>query len=177
MYPVCFLSLSLFLTLAVTFPSPCPYILPLCPLFLVPTSGLCYAAFFFSNFSSHGFLSLPPSLLIRCVFEMSFTAIIIGFKTCHSTSHKPAPFSSCMSVSPRMLTSLFFSLLFCDNADTVCNIMAHGGVRSHCAHIWSHVSGVKLRNSSLEQSGKAENGLDYSVTLLKRPRNVPNWLQ
>lgn len=29
----------------------------------------------------------------------------------------------------------------------------------------------------LEQSGKPENGLDYSVTLAKRLRNVPNWLQ
>lgn len=66
---------------------------------------------------------------------------------------------------------------FCDNADTVCNIMAHGGVKSHCAHIWSNVPGVKASNSSLEQSGKAENGLDYSVTLLKRPKNAQNWLQ
>lgn len=37
---------SRFLTLAVTFPSPCPYILPLCPLSLVPTSALRYSASF-----------------------------------------------------------------------------------------------------------------------------------
>lgn len=56
---------SRFLTLAVTFPSPCRYILPLCPLSLVPTSTRCYAAFF----SSSNFLSLP--LILSSLFLTS----------------------------------------------------------------------------------------------------------
>lgn len=82
-----------------------------------------------------------------------------------------------MRTSPYLLTSSFFSQLFFDNADMVCNITAHGGC-SVTVRISDQMSrGDAEKLLCLEQSGKSENGLDYSVTLAKRPRNVPNWLQ
>lgn len=115
---------SRFLTLSVTFPSPCPYILAPCPFFLEsPTLALHYTA------PSHptsitppyiASLHLLPSLLL-CHFnsKTSFIRSVIGHKTCQITSHKGICVREMTSVSPRLLTSSVFSLLFCDNAESL----------------------------------------------------------
>lgn len=134
---------SLFITLAVTFPCVCPYILPLCLLSLVFSMLHCFLLtqlFSYSisplPLSSLTFISLLSFFLLKIQLkERSFIQSIVRHKTYHITHHKLIGFvEMIMTVSPHMLTSSFFSLLFCDNADTVCNIMAHGGVKSHCAH-------------------------------------------
>lgn len=68
----------------------------------------------------------------------------------------------------------FSAPLFCDNADTVCNITAHGEWRGRSEPLRTFL--IKCLQSESERlvhregSGKAENGLDYAVTLEKRAK-------
>ncbi len=78
---------SRFLTLAATFPSPCPCILPLCPLLWVPTSALRYTA----SFSPNGSLPLPSlSLTFFHNLSLSFhlhSACLLLLSPTFSTSY------------------------------------------------------------------------------------------
>ena len=180
MYPVCFLSLSLSHSCC-HIPKSVPIHSSPLPSLFGPNPGCFLLTQRFLSYPHH-FLSQPSFFFFfsKSSCKISFIQSIIGHKTCHITSHKRICVQEMiMSVSAQLLTSSFSRLLFCDNAaDTVCNITAHGGVKSHRAHFWSNVSGVKARNSyAWNDVERAENGLDYSVTLSKRARNVQNWLQ
>lgn len=168
MYPVCFLSLSL--------SHSCCYIPKSMPIHSSPLPSL-----FTPNPGSppHCFLLtqlfLPPSLLLTPSSQHKLYTI--NYRPQDLPHHERMGVQVMMTVSPRLLTSFFSACYFVTMLTQCVTSRPTASVKSHCAHFWSNVSGVKQRNSCLEQSGKAVNGLDYSVTLLKRPRNVPNWLQ
>lgn len=148
--------------LAVTFPSLCPYILHLWP--WPSCTILTKLLLALSSFGAR--------------YELCLKRLILGHETCSLPNHKWIQ-DMTMSVSPQMLASSFFLpptplpvVYFVTMLIQSATLWAHGGVKSHCARIWSNVSGVKVCNSSLEQAGKSENGLDYSVALWKRPKNA-----
>lgn len=141
MCPVCFPSLSLSHSCC-HIPKSMPIHSSPLPSLFSPNLGPPLHCFLLAHLFLPPSLPLTPSSLSLTFFpnpflkfscKISFIQSVLDHKTCHIRGHKRICVQETMSVSPRSPTSSFFNLLFFDNADTVCNITAHG-VGSHCAH-------------------------------------------